>query len=61
MPLSIAYLKLLFLALWDALKQVLGGTPSYIPAVGRPGTVGALTAHGSVEGMFKLGGCVLTL
>ncbi|EMD31306.1 hypothetical protein CERSUDRAFT_100500 [Gelatoporia subvermispora B] len=55
-PLSFVMLKTFAYALVDALRQAVSLSPLYIPATSAPGTVGVLTAPGSVEGMHRLGG-----
>lgn len=57
-PISLSFVtaKLLLYALWDVLKQALGGHPVYMSAVGRPGTLAAMTVDGSVEGFLELNG-----
>ena len=57
-PITFSFItvKLLLYALWDVLRQALGGHPVYMPAVGRPGTLAAMAVDGSVEGFLKLSG-----
>ncbi|KAF8644739.1 hypothetical protein AX16_008304 [Volvariella volvacea WC 439] len=52
--LSLTWLETMGCALYDMTKQLLGLSPSYIPAMGAPGTVGAMTTPGCLDGMKYL-------
>ncbi|KAL0945350.1 hypothetical protein HGRIS_000848 [Hohenbuehelia grisea] len=47
-------LRRVSLAIADIIKQTFGASPVYIPCVGPPGSVGAVTAAGAVEGLLSL-------
>jgi hypothetical protein len=51
---SIASLRLLLFALFDALKQAFGGAPLYVPAYAMPGEVGALISPGPPYEVYPL-------
>ncbi|KAF7311913.1 Hydrolase-4 domain-containing protein [Mycena indigotica] len=53
-PFGWTYLMTVAFMLLDLLKQALGLPPAYIPAVAKPGAVGALTSEGTVTGMMTL-------
>ncbi|KAF7317270.1 Hydrolase-4 domain-containing protein [Mycena chlorophos] len=54
LPLGVTLLKTVFYVLSDVLKQALGFSPTYIPAVAEPGEVGGLTAEGTVPAMMAI-------
>jgi len=49
-----SFLKTIFYASTDVIKQTLGMKPSYIPGVAEPGKVGGLTEDGSLEGLYAI-------
>ncbi|KAF5345240.1 hypothetical protein D9757_014074 [Collybiopsis confluens] len=53
---TVNYFKFWFYGLLDLVKQVLGLSPVYIPIVGRPGTLAAVTRSHAFEGFLKLTG-----
>ncbi|TBU33540.1 alpha/beta-hydrolase [Dichomitus squalens] len=51
---STAFIKTMFAAISDLLKQAIGLSPRYMPAVARPGEVGLMTWADNYEGMFGI-------
>ena len=48
------FVKAVFAAIYDVLRQAIGLSPKYIPGVARPGEVGLLTTSESYDGMFSI-------
>ena len=53
-PLSKGFIKTILRGVQDVLRQALGMSPVYMPAVAQSGEVGLLTAPGSVDGMNSI-------
>ncbi|KAI0076202.1 hypothetical protein K474DRAFT_1663328 [Panus rudis PR-1116 ss-1] len=53
-PLTLSAIKTLGWAVLDILKQAIGLSPIFIPAVAENGTVGVLTSPGTFEGAYAL-------
>ncbi len=53
-PVSLGFVKIVFAAVLDVVRQAVGLGPKYMPAVARPGEVGLMTAPGNYEGMMGI-------
>ena len=48
------FVKTVFAAVLDVVRQAVGLSPKYMPAVARPGEVGLMTNPGNYEGMMGI-------
>ncbi|KAI1797198.1 alpha/beta-hydrolase [Ganoderma leucocontextum] len=53
-PFNMGFVKSVFAAILDVVRQAVGLGPKYIPAVAHPGEVGLMTAPGHYEGMYGI-------
>lgn len=53
-PLTWGFTKMILAAIHDVLRQAVGLSPKYIPAIAHPGEVGLMATSDAVTGMLSI-------